>query len=206
MIKAILLMVGVLLVLVQQYIHPIPTQAQYILFFIGIILLGVPHGAADLLVAKRNADNDEKSFSVLKFFVNYLGRLVIFGLVLFLFPFLGLTLFIFFAAYHFGETDLHEFKITTLFEKFFVVSYGLVILNFIILNNFEDGKIMLELFKPGIENTLVIDWLENNRFLILGFTFLLFLACAVIYFIKHGIDWQKQRYFFLQFIVMLFVL
>jgi beta-carotene 15,15'-dioxygenase len=206
MVKAILLLLGVLLVLVQQYLYPIPSAVQYLLFFAGIVLLGVPHGAADLLVAKRNADNDEKSFSVLKFFVNYLGRLIIFGLILFLFPFLGLTLFIFFAAYHFGETDLHAFKIESWSGKFFVVSYGLVILNFIILNNFEEGKVMLELFRPGIKNTLVIDWLENNRFLMLALTFLLFLICAVIYFVKHGIDFYGQRYFFLQFVLMLFIL
>lgn len=105
MTKAILLITGFFMMLFQHYIQPIPPQIQYLFFFIGIILLGVPHGAADLLVATQNAHNEVKPFSKIFFFTNYLLRLILFGVVLYFFPLAGYIIFILFAAYHFGETD-----------------------------------------------------------------------------------------------------
>ena len=67
MLRFTLLLSGCILLLFQQYVLPVDTNAQFFIFLIGILLLGVPHGAADLLVATQNAGNSEKIFSKLRF-------------------------------------------------------------------------------------------------------------------------------------------
>ena len=62
MIRIVLLITGCILLIFQQYLVSINTSSQFIIFLIGILLLGVPHGAADLLVANRNADAGKKVF------------------------------------------------------------------------------------------------------------------------------------------------
>ena len=136
--RMLLLFIGFVMLLIHQYVQTVSAQGQFLAFAIGIIFLGIPHGAADLLVATQNASNEKKRFSTLYFFVNYLGRLVAFGLTLWFFPLFGNILFIFLAAYHFGETDLHQFKTDTPSGKFLVTTYGLVILSIILFPNFDE--------------------------------------------------------------------
>ena len=92
--KIILLFIGLAMLLIHQFVQTISTQWQFLAFAVGILFLGIPHGAADLLVATQNASNEKKRFSTLYFFINYVGRLVAFGLVLWFFPLFGNILFI----------------------------------------------------------------------------------------------------------------
>ena len=86
---------GCFLLLFQQYLVSINTSSQFIIFLIGILLLGVPHGAADLLVANRNADTGKKVFSRVRFLAIYISRLFLFAAILWFFPVIGIILFIF---------------------------------------------------------------------------------------------------------------
>ena len=195
MIQIILLVVGVVVLLVQQYIQPFSANTQFAVFLTGIILLGVPHGAADLLVATQNAG--KKSFSKLKFFAVYLARLFLFAAILWFFPLAGNILFIFFAAYHFGETDLNKFKTNTLSGKLFVTSYGLVILSIILLNHFEDVRPIFLFFKSGTENIAVINWIDDHRYIIISLCGILFFTSTFIYFLQNNDIEQKDKGLFL---------
>jgi len=207
MIKILLLVLGVLLLLVQQYVIAIETTTQFLIFIVGILLLGVPHGAADLLVATRNADSSEQMFSTKYFFIDYLGRLVIFACILFLFPVAGNLLFIFFAAYHFGETDLYQFKTNTLLGKLFVISYGLLILGVILLNHFDEVKPIFMLFESGKENQAIINWLSQNRYYVLSSLGILFFTSTFIYFLKNNqLDNSSKGQFLIRFACILFIL
>lgn len=206
MIKAILLITGFLVLLFQQYVQPIPLQVQYIFFFIGIVLLGVPHGAADLLVASQNARNETKSFSKLSFFVNYLSRLIFFGIVLYVSPLVGYIAFIIFAAYHFGETDLHQFKTKSLVGKLFVISYGLLILGVILLNHFDEVKPIFTLFDRTNKYLFALNYIENNRYTLLLFLALLFFVSAFLYFLINKLRQSHPERFLLHFIFILFIL
>ena len=163
MLRIVLLLSGCMLLLFQQYILPVNTSTQFIIFLSGIILLGVPHGAADLLVATQNANSSKKSFSKFRFLAVYISRLFAFAAILWLFPLAGNLLFIFFAAYHFGETDLYQFKTNTLSGKAFVISYGLLILSVILLHHFEYVKPLFQLFSAGKGNIVFINWLEDRK-------------------------------------------
>ena len=94
MLRIVLLLSGCMLLLFQQYIIPFTNSTQFIIFLSGIILLGVPHGAADLLVATQNANSSKKSFSKFRFLAVYISRLFAFAAILWLFPLAGNLLFI----------------------------------------------------------------------------------------------------------------
>lgn len=207
MIRIVLLITGCLLLIFQQYLVSINTSSQFIIFLIGILLLGVPHGAADLLVANRNADAGKKVFSRIWFLAIYISRLFLFAAILWFFPVIGILLFIFFAAYHFGETDLYKFKTNTLLGKLFVISYGLVILAVILLQHFEEVKPVFQLFEAGKKNELLINWIDINRYYILSVTGILFFITTFIYFLRNGNnDITEKGQFLIHFAVILFIL
>jgi beta-carotene 15,15'-dioxygenase len=206
MVRMILLATGFVLLICQQFIQPVSVQTQMIIFLTGIILLGVPHGAADLLVATQNAEDKKKIFSRGYFFINYLGRLALFAAVLWFFPLVGNLMFIFFAAYHFGETDLHAFKTNTLAGKLFVISYGLVILGVILLNHFEEVKPLFMEFDAGIKYAGFVNWLDQYRYTILSFCGVFFFASTFFYFSTQSSSLQKHGNFIVQFALILFIL
>ncbi len=207
MIRIVLLILGSVLLLFQQCIVPVDTNTQFIIFLTGIILLGVPHGAADLLVAARNADTAEIAFSKFRFFAVYLGRLFLFAGILWFFPVAGNLLFIFFAAYHFGETDLNQFKTNTILGKLFVISYGLVILCVILLHHFEEVKPLFQLFSSGKENAAFITWLDISRYTIMSVAGILFFTTTFIYFLRNNhFDQNEKGQFLIRFALILFIL
>ena len=205
--KIALLLLGLILLFVQHSHMAIEPNTQYFIFIVGILFLGVPHGAADLLVATRNADVSEKKFSKKKFFGVYLGRLVGFACILYFFAVAGNILFILFAAYHFGETDLYQFKTNTLAGKIFVISYGMVILSVILLHHFDDLKPIYQLFESGKKNQAIINWLSQNRYYVLAANGILFFISTFIYFLKNKqLDNSDTGQFLVRFACILFIL
>lgn len=207
MTKIVLLVFGCTLLAVQNFITPIEANFQFLFFIVGILLLGIPHGAADFLVASENADLSNSKFSKNKFFLNYLGRLLLFWILLSLFPMVGTILFILFAAFHFGETDLYRFKTNTISGKIFVITYGLVILSVIILHHFEEAIPLLNLFEFGEKNKLLINWLNQNRYLILTFNGAAFFISTFIYFLQNSHFENKDKgQFLIRFAIILIIL
>lgn len=184
MVRITLLLLGIVLLIFQQYIIDFNAHAQFFIFLAGIIVLGVPHGAADLLVASRNAVVRGRRFSKIKFLAAYISRLFLFAAVLWLFPLLGNVLFIIFAAYHFGETDLYQFNIDTPIGKLFVISYGLVILSVIILGHFDEVRLLFRLFATGTENSKLINWIDGNHYNLMTMSGVLFFVTTFFYFLK----------------------
>ncbi|MBC7536273.1 MAG: Brp/Blh family beta-carotene 15,15'-dioxygenase [Ferruginibacter sp.] len=207
MLRIVLLAVGCLLLFLQQFFPPISINLQFIIFMTGIILLGIPHGAADILVATQSADMENKTFSKFRFLSIYVGRIILFAVIFYFLPLLANFIFIIFAAYHFGETDLYQFKTDTLPGKIFVISYGLVILSVILLHHFEEVKPLFLQFQSGKENITVINWIEANRYKILSVSGILFFTSTFIYFLKNAhLDNNENGYFLIRFAVILFIL
>jgi beta-carotene 15,15'-dioxygenase len=206
MIRILLLLIGLGIMGLQHYVQPLPNNLQFIIFLIGIILLGIPHGAADLLVANQNADSHKKPFSRSTFFITYLGRLVFFAAILWILPTFGFFLFIILAAYHFGETDLHQFKTDNIAGKLFIISYGLVILGVILLKHFEEVKPILSLFLVEDKYNGLINWIDIHRFFILSIIGIFFFISTFFYFLTHNKHNTAEDYFLLQFAIILIVL
>ena len=207
MVRTSLLITGCILVLLQQFVISVNNNVQFIIFITGILLLGVPHGAADLLVANKNADTENKAFSKIRFLLLYLTRLFLFAGILWFFPIAGNILFILFAAYHFGETDLYQFKTNTLLGKLFVVAYGLVILSVILLHHFEEVIPIFQLFPSGMQNTSLLNWINENRYLMMSITGILFFTTTFIYFLRNpNLNNNEKGQFLIRLAVILVIL
>jgi beta-carotene 15,15'-dioxygenase len=201
-----LLITGFALLMIQQYLLPVPAKVQFIVFLCGIVLLGVPHGAADLLVAVRNTESSSKKFSIPRFFINYLGRLLLFAAVLWFFPLIGNLLFIVFAAYHFGETDLSRFNTKSTIGKLLVISYGLVILAVILLHHFEEVKPLLSSFEAGIQHAAFINWMDEYRYVLLSVFGCFFFCCTFMYFAANAPGGANKGEFLVQFALLVCIL
>ncbi|HLP35556.1 Brp/Blh family beta-carotene 15,15'-dioxygenase [Lacibacter sp.] len=206
MIRILLLLVGLLLLIFHAYISPLSTQTQFVIFLVGIVLLGVPHGAADLLVANQTADHAKRNFSKFSFLFTYVGRLGMFAAILWFLPVIGNFLFIAFAAYHFGETDLHRFKTNTIAGKLFVFSYGLLILGVILLQHFHELKSLFAFFESGRENENLISFIDSKKYLLLSICAVFFFASTFFYFSSTANDQTDSGYFLLQLAVLLLLL
>jgi len=201
-----LLAIGVLLIFIQKYFQPALIQLQFIIFVTGIIFLGIPHGAADLLVATQNNLNENKPLSKLKFFINYLGHLILFALSLWFFPLPATLLFIIFSAYHFGETDLYQFKTNNITGLLFIISYGMIIINVILLSHFEEAKLLLKILTLNSKQTAIINLLEQYRYIILSFSALFFFICTFIYFLVNNKDQNNHGEFLVQLTIIISIL
>ena len=207
MLKIVLLLSGCVLLLFQQFILPINNSTQLIIFLSGILFLGVPHGAADLLVASQNANSSNKSFSKFRFLVVYISRLFAFAAIMWFFPLAGNLLFIFFAAYHFGETDLYQFKTNTISGKAFVIFYGLLILSVTLMHHFEEVKPLFQLFTAGKQNAVFINWLDANRYNVISVSGILFFTATFIYFLRNSNSGtNNQGQFLIRFAIILLIL
>ncbi len=205
MLRGIILLTGFLLLIGSWYYHPLSYSVQYSMFIGGILFLGIPHGAADLLVANEQAVVSQQSFSIARFFVNYILRLLLFGLLIYFLPVTGLILFIVMAAYHFGETDLYFFDTKSIAGKLLVSSYGLIILSVILLGNIAELKRLLQ--ASGFNNYFseVIYWIQINHTRLLLICFLFFVACNLFYFL--GVKRKfVQGYYLLQLVLLVLLL
>lgn len=207
MLRSILLAAGCLLLLLQNFILQVSTTAQFIVFIAGIFFLGIPHGAADLLVAAQNSGGNKRSFSRFRFLVKYISGLSSFAAVLWCFPVTGILLFILFAAYHFGETDLYQFKTNTVLGKIFVMAYGLLILAIILLHHFEEVKPILQSFPSGKENAVLLNWLDAKRYNIISISGIFFFSTTFLYFYKYrDTGTHHKGDFLIRFAIILFIL
>jgi lycopene beta-cyclase len=115
-----------------------PTAAKYfsyLLLGVGLLSIGIPHGALDHLLLK-----DKKS-SLFIFIAKYLSIIALYFVVWLYFPLLSLLIFILFSSFHFGESELEEagIKVATVgsYTKAFVL--GLSVLTFIITTHLEES-------------------------------------------------------------------
>lgn len=206
MIRSVMLIAGIVLLIVQYFVSSISAESQLIIFLAGIVVLGIPHGAADMLVANQTASIKKVGFSKILFLVKYLFRLGIFAAMFWFFPVIANFLFILFAAYHFGETDLNNFKTESFAGKLFVISYGLMILGVILLTHFDDIIPMFNLFESGKANQTLINFISEYRYNILSALTVFFFASTFIYFASTEKASFHNDYFLMQLAVLLFIL
>ena len=206
MLRFFLLLAGFILLIIQQFIIPVSYTTQLFIFLLGIVVIGIPHGAADLLVAAKNEDSSSKPFSKLRFFITYLGKLIIFGCIIRLAPLAGTTLFVLFSAYHFGETDLYFFKTDTLPGKLLVCSYGLVILSVILTTNIREITTLVRGVDASSSIHYAIVFIEKYKNAILSASLLFFFASIFFYFTSIKLNEGITDRFLLQFAILVFIL
>lgn len=182
--RSLLLCIGCALLIVRLSGWMPTSGMQVTLFLVGAVLVGIPHGAADLLVAARQAGDERRSFSMSRFLAGYLGRLLAFAAVLYLFPVPGALLFVLFSAYHFGETDLSAVRTDLLLGKVVVLFHGLVILGIMVLGHPDEVRGIVGSLDLSAGQQRWLDAALDARLSVLGISLLLFFAAAFAYFLS----------------------
>ena len=134
---------------VFQLFNSISIESQIITSTFFIMLVGIPHGSLDHLLLPNQNKN-----SKLRFYMFYVG-LIILNLLIWKFSLIiGLLLFFFISSYHFGESQLFKFDIKNkLISHFSYLFWGAsVIFSFlfynveelvILSNSYEDTRNLL---------------------------------------------------------------
>lgn len=189
-VRLVLMVVGISWLILHEGWGPLSQGWQMGLFLIGILTLGVPHGAADLLVEMRN--RQAVAFPLLSFLARYLARLALFASVLFFFPTLGLGIFILIAAFHFGETDLSALDAQGFTGKLAILLHGLSILGIILLGHGDALKPYLALAGSGrMELSAAMGWLHAYGFWAMIFICLAAFLAMAVHCIRHPVEWNK---------------
>jgi Brp/Blh family beta-carotene 15,15'-monooxygenase len=176
----------------------IDTRTQNIVSILGILLLGIPHGAIDNLLYL-----EKSTMSPFRFYLCYLGFLGINVIGWLLFPVVFFILFLALSAYHFGQSQFSDhFRGDKLLSVLTYFSWGLSVIlafaffNFRELTGIIDQEADLDSFKvllnvagllklflgitivwilamvtAVIKKTISLTYLASE-FLILGFLFL----------------------------------
>jgi Brp/Blh family beta-carotene 15,15'-monooxygenase len=99
--RLFLFLTGVFVILHVFGLQPGPALSLGLLVG-GVVLLGLPHGALDPMVAKQ-CFGDRKSFTLPSFYTLYVAAALLYTLVWWRWPAFGLASFLAIAAYHFGS-------------------------------------------------------------------------------------------------------
>jgi beta-carotene 15,15'-dioxygenase len=184
------------------------------LLLTGIVFPGIPHGAIDHYLEVNN--NKEKYYLPL-FIIKYISVMILVALFWFIFPLGGLTLFILYSAWHFGETDMRRVKsfhpLTAFLSGlglliFILSSHGAEFnyyINFFGINQFEDISTSAYLLVSIISISIlliigIIKAKEKNRYfsliiiVLLGSFLPLLLAFGIYFILIHSISgWTDIR-------------
>jgi lycopene beta-cyclase len=115
----------------------------YVLFFIGLITVGIPHGALDHLIESGRFEMRKTPFFILK----YLFLTAFMALFWYYFPQFSLMFFLIFSAWHFGQADGRNWNFGTLFS----ILWGFFVLYYLLSTHEEEAKlIMLKLANVSI--------------------------------------------------------
>jgi len=112
--------------------HVIPVVGGVLL--IMLFTVGIPHGALDAYLEKRS---DRLSVFVLK----YLGIMALALLVWWVAPVIALVAFIAYSAWHFGQTDLEEWEISS---PVLSLVWGLMVMVLLLLPHWDEVLTVLE--------------------------------------------------------------
>ena len=97
-----------------------PWSVQVALVSVGVVLVGIPHGALDIEVMLRGPDRN-----VFRLLCGYVGLVAMSVFVFRLTPVLGMGLFFVASAWHFGSADGH--RVSLMHEIFVWTRGGLVV-------------------------------------------------------------------------------
>ena len=127
----------------------VASQFGYAGLIAGLLAVGLPHGAVDHLLVQS------KKFNLVRFVVQYVCIIAAYFAMWQWFPVFSLLLFIAYSAYHFGESEMVEMRVSldSVTQKLYAFIIGLSILLFIIFSHLETSILVLNSIH-GVSNFL----------------------------------------------------
>lgn len=112
---------------------------SYAILFIGLLVLGLPHGAMDHILEKRSASK------LLLFLGGYVIKSIAFFFLWKFSPYLGLIIFLLYSFLHFGQSDFEEWRLPAGVRSFF---WGTTLLSFMLFSHQkETEEILWQIFQ-----------------------------------------------------------
>lgn len=79
---------------------------RYAILIISLLIIGIPHGAIDHLIAARLVSYDAGNKFWIFFYSLYLLAVIVIGIIWITIPKIGFILFLLMTLYHFGQADM----------------------------------------------------------------------------------------------------
>ena len=132
--------------------NTISLENQLIYCLSLIILFGIPHGAIDNVLILSESNLSKK-----KFYFLYLLSMSLYAVLWFIAPIFSFIFFLFLSAYHFGESQLSNYKFKNIFLKTTYLAWGVALIStlffynsnelILLFNNFNDTSIFNLIFE-----------------------------------------------------------
>ena len=125
--------------LLQCMSPTLASQFGYTGLIAGLLAVGLPHGAVDHLLVQS------KKFNLVRFVLQYVCIIAAYFALWQWLPVFSLLLFIAYSAYHFGESEMVEMRVSldSVVQKLYAFIIGLSILLFIIFSHLETSLLVL---------------------------------------------------------------
>jgi Brp/Blh family beta-carotene 15,15'-monooxygenase len=119
--------------------YQIALYFNYLVLIIGLMWIGIPHGALDHLLSKEN------NTSILNFIFKYLTIIALYLVLWQVAPLISLLTFVIYSSFHFGESEIIQTNesVKTLRACFKVFMLGFNILIFIIATHIEESSTII---------------------------------------------------------------
>jgi lycopene beta-cyclase len=128
----------------------------YTALIIGMVFVGLPHGAVDHLIESKTWDYKKAP----RFIVQYLGLIACMGMIWYIAPIIALIAFLVYSAWHFGQADIKQWSIA----NFLTLPWGGTLLLFILgTHQVETSEILNYIagieFPFSISPLVIVPWL-----------------------------------------------
>jgi len=171
--------------------HQVAAYFNYSVLIIGMLYIGIPHGALDHLLTKS------KSASLFLFIIKYLSIIILYYVFWQFYPLMALLVFMIYSSFHFGESELVETdkKFNSFAAHFKAFIMGTSILFFIIFSHPEESL--------GIVSNLFAFRLSNSFYLNYSFIANIAAFFSLIYILLQTILSKRLPYLGLLFLLLL---
>jgi Brp/Blh family beta-carotene 15,15'-monooxygenase len=121
--------------ILSSWNNQIASHFGYILLVVGLLLIGIPHGALDHILSKN------KETHLVNFIAKYVFIILLYFIIWQQYPVIALSIFILYSSFHFGESELIDTnkQIDTFNNYLHAFLLGLSILLFIIFSHLNES-------------------------------------------------------------------
>ena len=173
------------LFLIYQAFSAITLEQQLVYASFFILFFGIPHGAIDHVLFFK-----KKSMTQLKFYGLYLGLIVLFVLLWLKFPVISFIFFLILSAFHFGESQFIDAKLTLRnFNPLLFLFWGLALLATLMYYNISELANITAYFKDTQDFSIVYN--EDLFFYFFAITNITTLVLLIYLFFKKQISTKR---------------
>jgi hypothetical protein len=127
------LTIAVLLLACLQFFPNHFNTIQYLFFAVGLLSVGLPHGAIDHLLI-TGIYHDKINY---QFILRYIALFFAYFILWILLPNLSMLLFIAYSIWHFGQCDMQEWKLSQS-NNFKIIGWGTLLFGIILIGHLNE--------------------------------------------------------------------